>query len=335
MPVSPQSLKLLVTGGAGFIGSHLVEALIARGHQVVIFDNLRNGSLDNLQGVKSHPGYRFVQGDILSQEDLPKALIGVNAVFHLACLGVRHSIHSPLENHRVNAEGTLNVLNAARQAGAGKFFYISSSEIYGAADNFPLHEKVLPQPMTVYGAGKLAGEHYTNAFQRTYGLDTMVLRIFNNYGPRAHYEGDCGEMIPRSIIRILNGQKPVIFGDGTQTRDFFYVKDTACALADLLVIKRFQGQTINIGTGIEINMKDLLNKMLKLMGQENLGIEFMESRVADVPRLWVNADKFYALTGFQPKYTFEEGLKITIEYYKDLQLRKNLIEQIKIKNWEK
>lgn len=335
MSASVKALKILVTGGAGFIGSHLVDELIARGHQVLVLDNLRNGSLDNLQGALSAFGCRFIQGDVLCIQDLQTAVSGVDAVFHLACLGVRHSIHSPLENHRVNAEGTLNVLHAAYQSGVSKFFYVSTSEIYGATDKFPLVEESLPNPLTVYGASKLAGEHYTNVFQRCYGLNTMVLRIFNNYGPRAHYEGDCGEIIPRSIVRILNDQKPIIFGDGLQTRDFFYVKDTACVLADLLSIDKLQGQTLNIGTGIEITMKDLLYKVLKMMGKEALGIEYMESRVADVPRLWVNADKFYALTGFQPKYSFEEGLKITIEYFKNLQQHKNLMAQIKIKNWEK
>lgn len=335
MPSSVKALNILVTGGAGFIGSHLVEELIQRGHQVAVLDNLRNGSLDNLQGVLSNPDCRFIQGDILNMQDLQTALSGVHVVFHLACLGVRHSIHSPHENQKVNAEGTFNVLNAAHQAGVAKFFYISTSEIYGAADKFPLVEEVLPQPLTVYGASKLAGEYYTNAFRSCYGLSTMVLRIFNNYGPRAHYEGDCGEIIPRSIVRILNDRKPIIFGDGLQTRDFFYVKDTACALAGLIDIKNLHGQTLNIGTGVEITMKDLLNKLLKLMNKEALGLEFMGSRVADVPRLWVNADKFYALTGFRQKYSFEEGLKTTIEYYKDLQQHRNLLDQIKIKNWEK
>lgn len=335
MPLSVNTLRILVTGGAGFIGSHLVDELIARGHQVVVLDNLRNGSLDNLQGALSNPACQFIQGDILNSQDMQTAVSGVNAIFHLACLGVRHSIHSPLENHKVNAEGTLNVLNAARQSGVSRFFYISTSEIYGATDTFPLVEEALPKPLTVYGASKLVGEYYTNAFRSCYGLNTMVLRIFNNYGPRAHYEGDCGEIIPRSIIRILNDQQPIIFGDGLQTRDFFYVKDTACALADLLAIKELQGQTINIGTGLEMTMKDLLLKVLKLMNKEDLGLEYMEGRVADVPRLWVNADKFYALTGFQMKYSFEEGLKTTIEYYKNLQQHKNLIDQIKIKNWVK
>jgi len=214
-------LKILVTGGAGFIGSHLVDELIARGYYVAVLDNLRNGSLDNLAASLHNPHCQFIQGDILNTKDVQAAVSGVDTIFHLACLGVRHSIHSPLENHKVNAEGTLNVLNAAYQAGAGRFFYISTSEVYGATDKFPIVEEALPRPVTVYGASKLVGEYYTNVFQGCYGLDTMVLRIFNNYGPRAHYEGDCGEVIPRSIIRILNDQKPIVFGDGLQTRDFF------------------------------------------------------------------------------------------------------------------
>ncbi|HNC73230.1 MAG TPA: GDP-mannose 4,6-dehydratase, partial [Chitinophagales bacterium] len=231
--------------------------------------------------------------------------------------------------------GTLNVLEAAKQNHCKHFFYISTSEIYGRTTSFPITEDAATAPLTVYGASKLVGEHYTNAYNECYKLPTTVLRIFNNFGPRAHYEGDAGEIIPRSIVRILNNEKPIIFGDGLITRDFFFVKDTSHALASLIGNQNINYKTFNIGTGIEYTMKDLLLNILELMDKKELGLEYLPDRPADVPRLWVKADKFYATTDFKPRYTFENGLKETIQYYIDLSSKKDLIEEIKINNWEK
>ena len=327
--------KILVTGGAGFIGSHLTDHLLSLGYQVTVIDNLVNGNLNNLSEAKKNQNFTFVHGDILDKQLCIDVAKDCAFIFHLACLGVRHSIHSPFENHRVNAEGTLNVLEAAKQNNIEHFFYISTSEIYGRTTSFPITEEAATAPLTVYGASKLVGEHYTNAYNECYQLNTTVLRIFNNYGPRAHYEGDAGEIIPRSIVRILNNEKPIIFGDGLITRDFFFVKDTARALAGLIGNPNINHKTFNIGTGVEYTMKDLLLKVLELMDRQDLGLEYLPDRPADVPRLWVKADKFYAATHFKANYTFEDGLKETIQYYVDLSKTKNLIKDIKINNWEK
>ncbi len=326
--------RILVTGGAGFIGSHLTDKLLSLGHKVTVIDNLRNGKRENLEEACLNAGFSFIEGDILDQATCMKATKDIDIVFHLACLGVRHSIHSPFENHRVNAEGSLNILEASRINKVKRFFYISTSEIYGDIKQFPIDEMGIPAPKTVYGASKLAGENYAYSYHTCYGLDVTILRIFNNYGPRAHYEGDSGEIIPRSIVNVLYGKAPIIFGDGSVTRDFFYVKDTATALAMLLDIDNISGQIINIGTGEEITMKHLLEKLLDLM-QSDLSLQYLEDRPADVPRLWVNPAKFKGITGFESSYSFEEGLKETINYYKIKSANKNLISEIIVKNWDK
>lgn len=324
----------LVTGGAGFIGSHLVEHLAGRGVRVVVLDNFRNGRRENLR----FPGaerVEVIEGDIVDAATCQRALRGVETVYHLACLGVRHSLHSPVENHQVNALGTLQVLEAARAAGVRRLVYVSTSEIYGRAREFPITENCTPWPLTVYGSSKLAGEHYARSYFECYGLPVVCVRPFNNYGPRSHFEGDSGEVIPRFILRALAGQPPVIFGDGGHTRDFLYVKDCAETLARIAATDALVGEVVNLGYGEEIRIDTLARTVLEAMGRTDLAPVFEAPRPADVPKLWVDTSKLKQTIGFKPRTTLREGIGHTLEHFRRL-YRENpaALGQIKLKNWE-
>ena len=326
---------ILVTGGAGFIGSHLVELLVARGHSVVVLDNFRNGSKANLASVAASPLLHVIEGDITNPDTCDRACRGAGVVFHLACLGVRHSLHSPVENHQVNALGTLNVLQAARAGKVARFVYVSTSEVYGRATDFPIRETTATWPLTVYGASKLAGEHYAHAFHECFGVPAVCLRPFNNYGPRSHFEGDAGEVIPRFLLRALSGQAPVIFGDGSHTRDFLFVRDCAEALLQIAACDALVGQLVNLGYGEEIRIGDLARTVLDAVGRDDLKPVHEAPRPADVPRLWVDTTKLKAAIPFQPKVTLREGVALTLEHFRRV-LAENpgCLAQMKTKNWE-
>src|SRR4051794_31119507 len=259
MIATPRSV-VIVTGGAGFIGSELVHQLADRGERVVIVDNLVNGSRANVEAILSDR-VTLLELDIRDLDGLAPYLSQAHLVYHLACLGVRHSVHSPHENHDVNATATLRLLAACRERGVPRFVYVSSSEVYGTAKWAPMTEDHPTFPCTVYGASKLAGECYTRAYYRTYGYPTVVVRPFNTYGPRSHHEGDSGEVIPKFLLRCLAGKPMVIFGDGTQTRDFTYVSDTAAGILLAGEHENAVGDTINLGFGSEVTINTLAQQV--------------------------------------------------------------------------
>ncbi len=257
----------LVTGGAGFIGSALVRQLAARGERVIVLDNLVNGRRENLAEVLSDR-VELVVADVRDLDVVAPLLAQVRAVYHLACLGVRHSLHSPLESHDVNASATLRLLGACRAADVPRFVYVSSSEVYGTARFAPMSETHPTFPTTVYGASKLAGECYTRAYHATYGYPTVVVRPFNAFGPRSHHEGDSGEVIPKFLLRSLAGKPMIVFGDGTQTRDFTFVSDTAAGILLAGEHDRAIGDTINLGSGIEVTINELASQIASLTGRQ-------------------------------------------------------------------
>lgn len=335
MKIAQANVRALVTGGAGFIGSHLVDALTAAGCRVTVLDNFRNGRRENLAAAAGTGRLEVVEGDITDPAVCARAVRGIDAVFHLACLGVRHSLHHPVENHQVNALGTLNLLEAVRSASIGRFLYVSSSEVYGAALEFPLTERAATWPTTVYGASKLAGEHYAAAYHRCHGLPVVRVRPFNNYGPRAHFEGDSGEVIPRFILRALAGEPPVIFGDGSHTRDFLYVKDCAEALVGIAECDALVGDLVNLGYGEEMRIDALAGLVLAAVGRSDLKPKHEAERPGDVPRLWVDSKKLRKATGFVPRTKPAAGLAATVAYYRDVYAADPAcLAQIQTRNWE-
>lgn len=329
-----QSRRVLVTGGAGFIGSELVRQLTVRGFAVRVVDNLVNGRRENLDGMLGDNA-QLVVADVRETESMTTLLRDVDIVFHLACLGVRHSIHSPLENHEVNASATLGLLNAARDGGVKRFVYVSSSEVYGTARTAPITEDHPTLPMTVYGASKLAGEAYTRAFWETHRYPTVVLRPFNAYGPRCHHEGDSGEVIPKFLLRCLAGKPMMIFGDGTQTRDFTFVGDSAAGILAAGLAEDSVGQTINLGSGKEIQIRDLANTVAEVLGRSPAEITHVEPRPGDVLRLLADSSKAKKLLGFQPAVALRDGLARLYEWYvRQGKSPEELLEQEIVRNWE-
>ena len=327
--------RVLVTGGAGFIGSHLVDELVTRRHveHVTVIDSLVNGSRANLAHWAGDPRVRLIEADVRSETAL-RAVDGIDVVFHLACLGVRHSLHDPITNHEVNATATLRLLERARTAGIGRFVHVSSSEVFGTAQRVPMDERHPTWPETVYGAAKLAGEAYARAAFRTHGLPVIVVRPFNTYGPRSHFEGDSGEILPRTIVRNLCGLPALIYGDGHQTRDFMHVSDTARGLALLAESDAAVGKTVNFGSGEEVQIRSLARTVAWLTGRPDLNAVHLEDRPGDVRRLLVDAHLMHRLTGFTPAMPFDAGVADLVRWFRSRpSTPEQMLQRIEDRNW--
>jgi UDP-glucose 4-epimerase len=304
--------RVLVTGGAGFIGSHLVDALVAGGARVTVLDDFSSGRRANLAA----SGAEIVEGDVGDDGALDRALAGVEVVMHLATRCVRLSLSDPEEVHRVNSHGTLRALMAARRHAVGRVVYVSSSEVYGSGVTMPMAEDHPLEPTTIYGATKLAGELYTQAMTRSFGLPTVVVRPFNAYGPRAHFEGVYGEVIPRFTVRLLNGRRPVIFGDGLQTRDFTYVADTVRGILAAAAVPEARGQVFNVARGEEVTVRRLAELLAKAI-DPTLAPEFTEARPGDVRRHWADVRRARTGLGFSAPVGIEEGLGRYVAWFRE------------------
>jgi UDP-glucose 4-epimerase len=298
--------KVVVTGGAGFIGSHLAAELTRRGYHVVIVDDLSTGSKANIDGLLEKKQADFIQGTITDPDLLLEAFRDAEYVFHEAAIpSVPRSIANPLATHEVNVTGTVNVLLAASKNRVKKVIYASSSSVYGETPTLPKREDMLPRPLSPYAVSKLAGEYYCKVFGESFGLKTVSLRYFNVYGPKQVENSPYAAVIPMFLKSIAGGKAPVIFGDGEQTRDFTFVKDVI--RANILAAESDATGVFNISAGRGITINDAARLILKMAGSD-LKPVYRPPRPGDIRHSWADISKAAAI-GYKPEYTFENGLK--------------------------
>ncbi len=301
------SKKVIITGGAGFIGSNLAEAL-AGDREVVVVDDLSSGKKENLRNIDA----RLIEGSITDLGLLRKAFDGATCVFHLGAIAsVQRSVEDPLLVNEVNLNGTLSVLTAARDAGVQRVVFASTAAVYGASPKLPKREDMTPDPRSPYAVAKLGGEHYASVFQELYGLETVALRFFNVFGPRQDPSSEYSGVISRFISAVLKGEQPVIYGDGEQTRDFVFVQDVvrACMLASN---SRATG-VFNVARGESTSLNQLLEVLGRITGRE-VQPRYAKARSGDIRHSLADVSKAKAI-GYSPEYAAEEGLKKTVEWF--------------------
>jgi nucleoside-diphosphate-sugar epimerase len=309
-------MNALVTGGAGFIGSHLVDRLLTDGHIVTVLDNLSTGLESNL--VDARDQIRFVQGDIRDLKVVRECVAGQDIVFHQAALGsVPRSIDDPITSNAVNVNGTLNMLVASKDAGVKRFLYASSSSVYGDTPKLPKVETMPLNPLSPYALTKLAAEEYCRIFHRVYGLETVALRYFNVFGPRQRPDGPYAAVIPRFIAAILAGQSPKINGDGRQSRDFTFVANNieANILAAHAPADAVAGKAFNIACNEQITLLELVTEINKITDQFIEPV-FSVSRVGDVQHSRAGIEEARKAFGYTPIINFPKGLKTALEFYR-------------------
>ncbi|HKS41137.1 MAG TPA: SDR family oxidoreductase [Blastocatellia bacterium] len=304
----------LVTGGAGFIGSHICERLLKDGHSVRVLDNFVSGKEANLESIGGD--VELIRGDITDARTVAEAMKGVEIVFHEAALGsVPRSVADPMTTHEVNMTGTLSVLLAARDAGVRRVVNASSSSVYGDTEVLPKHESMMGQPLSPYALSKLAGEHYISIFNRVYGFEAVALRYFNIFGPRQDPESQYAAVIPRFVMALLEGRQPVIYGDGLQSRDFTYVENVVEANLLASEAEGASGKAFNVACGGRYSLLDLLGKIKEILGSPIEPIH-EAARAGDVRDSQASIEAAEKSLGYRVTVDFEEGLRRTVAWYK-------------------
>jgi UDP-glucose 4-epimerase len=302
--------KVLVTGGAGFIGSNLVRELLERGDDVRVLDNFSTGNRRNIEGLD----IEVVEGELRSYERVHNAVRGVEVVFHLGALGsVPRSVQDPLTSSAVNIEGTLNVLLAARDEGIRRVVFTSSSSIYGVSNPLPLDETMPPDPISPYGVAKLAAERYCVSFSRVYDLETVVLRYFNVFGPRQDPTSQYAAVVPLFITEIDAGEPVTIFGDGEQSRDFTFVANVVDATAAAGTAPEANGRIMNVAAAAPASVNTLAETIGSILGKQ-VETRYAPERLGDVRDSWADISEAKRLLEFEPRIGLEEGLRATAEF---------------------
>ncbi len=306
----------VVTGGAGFIGSHIVNALVRKNFSVRVIDNLSTGSAENLSGVKDQ--IEFIEADICDEAAVCQTFDGADVVFHQAALAsVPLSVEYPQRVHQACVTGTLTVLDAARKTGVRRVVYAGSSSCYGDQPVDANRESDLPKVQSPYAAAKLAGEYYCNAFFETFGLETVVLRYFNVFGPRQDPDSPYSAVIPLFITRLLAGKSPIVFGDGRQTRDFTFVENVVQGNLLAAAVPQAAGKTFNIADGKATTLLQLIENLNELLGTA-IEPEFQPPRPGDVRDSLADVSLATSVLGYRPHVNFQQGLARSIDYYRSV-----------------
>jgi UDP-N-acetylglucosamine/UDP-N-acetyl-alpha-D-glucosaminouronate 4-epimerase len=307
--------KVVVTGGAGFIGSHIAETLARSGAKVVIVDNLSTGHRENVEELSGD--VELVEGSVADRELMNRVLSGAEVVFHEAAIpSVPRSVEDPEQTHIASVDGTFNLLLAAREQKVRRVVYAASSSAYGDQPTLPKVEDMSPDPLSPYAVAKLVGEYYCQVFSRVYGLETVSLRYFNVFGPRQDPGSQYSGVVSRFISALCSDEQPVIFGDGEQSRDFTYIDNVVSANLKAATATGGIGKVINIATGDRITLNQLLTELKDLVGKPDIGVDYRETRVGDVRHSLADTTKAREMLGYEPTVGLREGLQRTIDWWK-------------------
>jgi nucleoside-diphosphate-sugar epimerase len=308
-------MNILVTGGAGFIGSHIAEALVKRGHRVRVLDNFSTGHRRNLASLKGD--VEVLRGDCADPRAARKATKGIEVVFHEGAIpSVARSVADPLLSRRANGTATLTMLLAARDSGTRRFIYASSSSVYGDTPTLPKRETMDPHPLSPYAVEKLSGEHYLRMFHQLFGLETVSLRYFNIFGPRQDPGSPYSGVISRFATALIAGETPVIFGDGLQSRDFTYVGSVVDANLRALTARKLEGDAVNIATGRRVTLRGLLAQMARTLGGSPKA-RYEPARAGDVRHSLADITRARRLLGYRPRWSLDAGLEKTMAWYRE------------------